>query len=252
MDSAQVPLVEIDLGDDILNYANILSGSSGHNENMFPNFGYPASGDDISYSQSPIQSQVGVHSESQTTKKAKRAKNFSSQEDIFLVSAWLNTSLDPIIGNDQKVERKRASGTTEQDRMLEAKQKFRKLLKRNFAYEHCWNLLKFHPKWNLELSRKKPKTIPATPSLDTPSTSLDTVDLADDDGQGNEAQGLVRPIRKKAAKTLAKNVKAKEKVRAAQSKLGNYYALKVEHARKEDEQFQLMYNAEQENIKLRK
>ncbi|XP_004293109.1 PREDICTED: glutathione S-transferase T3-like [Fragaria vesca subsp. vesca] len=306
MDSTQVPLVEIDLGDDILNYASILSGSSGNNENMFPNFGNPASGDGISYSQSPIQSQVGVQSESQTTKKAKRAKNFSSQEDILLVSAWLNTSLDPIIGNDKKgdaywkriweyfyaektfelecdrnkgslmnhwsgiqldvnkfcgiyaeVERKRASGTTEQDKMLEAKQKFRKLLKRNFAYEHYWNLLKFHPKWNLELSRKKPKTIPATPSpitpsLDTPSASPDTVDLPDGDGQGNEAQGLVRPIGKKAAKTLAKNAKAIEKVGAAQSELGDYYALKVEHARKEDEQFQLMYNVEQENIKLRK
>ena len=28
--------------------------------------------------------------------------------------------------------------------------------------------------------------------------------------------------------------------------------MKVEHAHKEDEQFQLMYNAEQENIRLRK
>jgi hypothetical protein len=41
-------------------------------------------------------------------------------------------------------------------------------------------------------------------------------------------------------------------VDASHCELGEYYALKVEHARKEDEQFQLMYDAEQENIKLSK
>ena len=97
MDSAQVLRVAIDLGEDILNYANIHNGSSGHNDNMFSTFGYPASGDAISYSQNPIQSQVVVQSEPKTTKKAKRAKNFSIQEDNLLVSAWLNTTLDPAI-----------------------------------------------------------------------------------------------------------------------------------------------------------
>ncbi|PRQ20791.1 putative glutathione transferase [Rosa chinensis] len=272
---------------------------------MFSTFGYPASGDAISYSQNPIQSQVAAQSEPKTTKKAKRAKNFSIQEDNLLVSAWLNTTLDPAIGNDQKgaaywkriwdyfyaeknfelecdrnqgslmhrwsgiqldvnkfcgyiaeIERTRASGTTEQDRIVEAKQKFRRERGYNFTYEHCWHVLKFHPKWNLELSRKKPKkthaTVPTTSSPITPSASPDTIDLADGNVEGNESPCLERPIGKKAAKTLARKAKAKEKVEAAQSELGDYYALKVEHAHKEDEQFQLMYDAEQENIKLRK
>ncbi|XP_004295707.1 PREDICTED: glutathione S-transferase T2-like [Fragaria vesca subsp. vesca] len=126
------------------------------------------------------------------------------------MNRWSGIQLDvnKFCGIYVEVERKRASGTTEQDRMLEAKQKFRKLIKRNFAYEHCWNLLKFHPKWNLELSRKKPKTIPATPSLDTPSASSDTIDLADGDGQGNKAQGLVRPIGKKGCEDLGKKCKS--------------------------------------------
>jgi hypothetical protein len=32
----------------------------------------------------------------------KRSKNFSDDEDEVLVSAWLNISLDPIVGKDQK------------------------------------------------------------------------------------------------------------------------------------------------------
>ena len=36
-----------------------------------------------------------------TTKKSQRSKNFSAEEDCLLVSAWLNTSKDPITGVDQ-------------------------------------------------------------------------------------------------------------------------------------------------------
>jgi hypothetical protein len=35
----------------------------------------------------------------------KRSKNFSDQEDEILVSAWLNISMDPVVGKDQKVGR---------------------------------------------------------------------------------------------------------------------------------------------------
>ena len=35
-------------------------------------------------------------------KKAQRSKNFSQEEDCLLVSAWLNTSKDPITGVDQQ------------------------------------------------------------------------------------------------------------------------------------------------------
>ena len=37
-----------------------------------------------------------------TSRKAQRTKNFTRQEDILLVSAWLNTSKDAITGNDQQ------------------------------------------------------------------------------------------------------------------------------------------------------
>ena len=37
-----------------------------------------------------------------TTKKSQRSKNFSPEEDCLLVSAWLNTSKDPVTGVDQQ------------------------------------------------------------------------------------------------------------------------------------------------------
>ena len=39
-----------------------------------------------------------------TTKKAQRSKNFSQEEDCLLVSAWLNTSKDPITGVEQQTK----------------------------------------------------------------------------------------------------------------------------------------------------
>ena len=44
------------------------------------------------------QSNLNVH----TTKKSQRSKNFSLEEDYLLVSAWLNTSKDPITRVDQQ------------------------------------------------------------------------------------------------------------------------------------------------------
>ena len=37
-------------------------------------------------------------------KKSQRSKNFSQEKDCLLVSAWLNTSKDPITGVDQQTK----------------------------------------------------------------------------------------------------------------------------------------------------
>ncbi|KAL9365124.1 hypothetical protein Peur_042997 [Populus x canadensis] len=50
--------------------------------------------DDLTYSN------LNVH----TTKKSQRSKNFSPEEDCLLVSAWLNTSKDPITGVEQQTK----------------------------------------------------------------------------------------------------------------------------------------------------
>jgi len=45
-------------------------------------------------------SNLNVHS----AKKSQRSKNFSPEEDCLLVSAWLNTSKDPITGVEQQTK----------------------------------------------------------------------------------------------------------------------------------------------------
>ena len=37
-----------------------------------------------------------------SSKKSQRSKSFTQREDILLIAAWLNTSKDPVIGNDQQ------------------------------------------------------------------------------------------------------------------------------------------------------
>jgi len=50
--------------------------------------------DDLTYSN------LNVH----TIKKSQRSKNFLPDEDCLLVSAWLNTSKDPITGVEQQIK----------------------------------------------------------------------------------------------------------------------------------------------------
>jgi len=47
-----------------------------------------------------IYSNLNVH----TIKKSQRSKNFSPEKDYLLVSAWLNTSKDPITGVEQQTK----------------------------------------------------------------------------------------------------------------------------------------------------
>ncbi|CAL5414910.1 unnamed protein product [Camellia sinensis] len=52
---------------------------------------------EVAGQESPLSPQI-----ESTTKKSQRGGNFSIEEDNLLVSAWLNTSLDAIHGNEQK------------------------------------------------------------------------------------------------------------------------------------------------------
>jgi len=47
-----------------------------------------------------IYSNLNVH----LAKKSQRSKNFSPEEDCLLISTWLNTSKDPITGDEQQTK----------------------------------------------------------------------------------------------------------------------------------------------------
>ena len=52
--------------------------------------------DEVIGQSSPISPQVD------STTKKQRGGNFTSEEDIMIISAWLNISLDAVQGNEQK------------------------------------------------------------------------------------------------------------------------------------------------------
>ena len=85
----------------------------------------------------------------------------------------------------------------------DAKKLHKKLHKSSFPFEHCWNELRYNPKWMEDSQSKKQKTKSgATPSSFNPST-LESVNI--EDGSG----GLERLIGRKAAKERARKLKSK-------------------------------------------
>lgn len=182
-------------------------------------------------SQSPFCSKIPttqVGSSEGNKQKRARTKNFSSQEDMLLMSAWLNVSMDPVHGNNQvqqtywnriaayfhehkqfdsdrnsnslmhrwssiqlavskfqgyynQIDARNQSEITEQDKVCQALEMYKSLQKSSFPYMHCWNELRYEPKFASNLSKKKNKkpqhTSPVTSSPSTP----DSVGLNDTD-----------------------------------------------------------------------
>ncbi|KAL6838731.1 hypothetical protein ACP4OV_031445 [Aristida adscensionis] len=137
-----------------------------------------------------------------TTKSSQgRTKNFSDQEDILLVSAWLNVGMDPIQGFE--IDAKNQSGSRVDDKIVDACALFKAEDKKHkrFTFMHCWNILKDKPKWTerrkvigcaKKTSNKKQKTMA--------NSSLASVEPAAPDVGGSEAQDTRRPDRKNKEK----------------------------------------------------
>ncbi|KAL4626858.1 hypothetical protein ACB092_05G127000 [Castanea dentata] len=155
----------------------------------------------------PIQESLPVPEvEIVTSNPTKPGGNFSVDEDLFLISAWLNISMDAnntyrtthsisslssrwgninretsrFDGFMAKVKAQNQSGATDED----------KKKKTAFAFEHCWVVLKNQPKWSV--LKERSKGLPQTPS------SIDQVGSNDDN-----TMMLERPIGRKAEKAKA-------------------------------------------------
>ncbi|XP_034199642.1 uncharacterized protein LOC117614834 [Prunus dulcis] len=133
---------------------------------------------------------------------------------------------------------------------------YQQLMGSTFVYEHCWHLLKDQPKWTTETSKKKSKTSPnACPASSSPCIPC-AVNLGQD---SQESRCIERPEGKKAAKRLASQRKGKnpmggnaESAIDLQMEIQELRKQKLEHARIQDEQFQLMYVAKQEQLAIRR
>uniref|UniRef100_A0A5B6Z2L5 Putative la protein 1 n=1 Tax=Davidia involucrata TaxID=16924 RepID=A0A5B6Z2L5_DAVIN len=209
---------------------------------------------DFSIESSQIPAQIGS-----TTKKGLRTRNFTTEEDNLLVSAWLNISLDVVHANEQNsktywqriyeyfhkfkkftsnrssislmnrwstiklavnkfcgchahIEAKRQSGVSEQDKILQAKLMYQEMHHASFQFEHCWNELRYQPKW-LEVGQKKKarKSSSVSPCASSHSTP-DSINLGENDAQGDVFLDLERPLGRKAKKEPFKRQRNKERV----------------------------------------
>jgi len=57
-----------------------------------------------------------------------------------------------------QIQRRAQSGTTEQDKVLQACDVFKKEEEKSFTLLHCWNILKHEQKWHEACANKKQKT----------------------------------------------------------------------------------------------
>ncbi|XP_017230111.2 glutathione S-transferase T3 isoform X2 [Daucus carota subsp. sativus] len=127
-------------------------------------------------------------------------KDFQSDRtSCSLMHRWsvIQLAVNKFQGYYNQVEGK--SGCSEADKINNAKDMYKNLCKHNFSLEHCWNLLRHLPKWNIEFGTKKAKIFQKdSPKVSSPSTP-------DCEMLGNSA--FERPIGRKAAKEIQKKRK---------------------------------------------
>ncbi|GER33999.1 NAM-like protein [Striga asiatica] len=200
-----------------------------------------------------------------------RTKKFEKNEDVLLVDSWLNISMDPVQGNNQKrttywnrihayfhenkdfsssrnanslmhrwsviqehvnkfvgciaqLEARKQSGTTIEQRLVEAKTLFESQEKKEFKFLHCWSILR-----------------------DSTSKHVD-----DEEAAGNDDEVPKRPVGKKRAKESLR----KGGDRAYNDALASFWAKKQEYEaekeRKKEERYKEAFALEQERIALKK
>ncbi|CAN6167018.1 unnamed protein product [Urochloa humidicola] len=222
-----------------------------------------------------------------TTKSSQgRSKNFR-EEDILLVSGWLNVGMDPIQGADQThgtlwerihdyfhanktIEAKKHSGWTVDDKIANACAMFtaEEQKGRKFVYLHCWKILKDKPKWMerrkevgcaKKSSNKKQKVV----ANSSPGSVAGAVVPAAPLAGGADAEPSARPDGKKKEKQklrqrstieavdylMAKKKEADlEKDLKKEERCNKAFALQEERIKLERENFELQRDLEEERI----
>ncbi|KAF5468262.1 hypothetical protein F2P56_012428 [Juglans regia] len=91
------------------------------------------------------------------------------------------------------------SGFNKQDKIGKAKVMFLELEKKTFNFDHCWRVLRFHPKWVEHMEIVKPKK---KPSLN--GSTPNSINLGEDEDFHVVSSNLDRPIGRKAEKEKRK------------------------------------------------
>ncbi|KAF2950513.1 hypothetical protein DAI22_01g193100 [Oryza sativa Japonica Group] len=144
--------------------------------------------------------------------RTEKRLTWSTEEDIRLVSAWLNNSNDSISGNFKKNDcywgdvTAEYNSTTPKNRTREkAEAAYQADYKEGpFSFLHCWNILRDQPKWHAYLEELEK---PNKPKMD------DEVEVMEQMSTPNSPEDIKRPVGTKTAKAQ-RNGKGKRKRKA--------------------------------------
>ncbi|XP_050217467.1 glutathione S-transferase T3-like [Mercurialis annua] len=234
-------------------------------------------------------SEFSFSNPSKTILKRSRSGNFTVEEDLHIVSSWLNISIDVLQGNEQKhrtywtrvweyfhkykvfesestqiylmnrwstiqlatnkfcgcyaqIESRNQSGINEQDKIANAKILYQDISKGKFQFEHCWNILRFQPKWLEDCENKKPMKKKDKIHDNTYAAGFN---LRDDNTTSTNFVDLERPPGRKAEKEKKKR---KQKQMENESSDSYVYVQGQERLAYEQEKLRLEQLKEDERI----
>ncbi|KAL6620076.1 hypothetical protein ACP70R_035215 [Stipagrostis hirtigluma subsp. patula] len=173
----------------------------------------------------------------------------------------IQENVNKFCGCVSQIERRRQSGATYQDKLVDALRLFKAEDKehKSFQFMHCWNILRNEPKWHekqnqltaaKQPSNKRPKanmesTLPTSNPIDVDSRNNDI-------GENGppETEVSKRPMGKKKAKAALRRGGGETCVEA----LDNLWAKKkesdAEKEQKKDERYKQSFELEKERLQL--
>ncbi|XP_030944344.1 glutathione S-transferase T3-like [Quercus lobata] len=155
---------------------------------------------------------------------------------ISLTSRWgmIDKETNRFCGCMAQVKAISQSGTTEQDKIDNAKALYKNNFHLKFQFEHCWLMLKDQPEWSEPKERSRTLLPPAPDS--TSIVEGDGVSLLDD------VSNFRRPIGRKAEKANRKN-------KAIEKTVGEYLAKKMKFIEESQKQEKDRIKAEMVHLK---
>ncbi|XP_038693777.1 glutathione S-transferase T2-like [Tripterygium wilfordii] len=148
-----------------------------------------------------------------TTYNATRCLNHNVHTERSLNKLWssIQVVVNKFCGFLTQVEAFRPSETIKIDKL--AKKMYHEMTKTHFQFDHCWNLLRHQPKWNMHMRQasfgqasSKRKHVGTNPKQ-----TQDPINLDDDNILGSISIDMERPTGRKAEKERRKKVKADHK-----------------------------------------
>ncbi|KAM5551538.1 glutathione S-transferase T3-like [Rosa sericea] len=114
----------------------------------------------------------------------KHKKWSGERSEKSLTNRWstISSTVSKFCGHYSAIEHLRRSGYTEQDKIVEAKEAFKKEEGHAFVLDHCWVILRFQQKWMDEHQKIESKRKLKVSS----SRATDSINLEDDDTEAPE------------------------------------------------------------------